>query len=228
MVLCQLHQDLSMISNQTNDVDWAKYSRTLPPVTVREAAKWIKTTKVTTCEHNLTVQRTTVDVTTLNREQSIACLLNCTTAPQQPANEPTTTSPQNDCGTAGTGKSYLINAIVQSLTNEVIITGTIGMAAFNIYGETIHSVLQLPIRSIKKKELQGSSLQQLQMKLNDKHYLLIDEMPILGQATFAWVDKCLRQATGKQDKPLGGMSVIMFGDFAQLPPVGDKPLCSLI
>ena len=32
MVLCQLHQDLS---NQPNDVDWAEYSRTLQPATVR-------------------------------------------------------------------------------------------------------------------------------------------------------------------------------------------------
>ena len=47
------------------------------------------------------------------------------------------------CGTAGTGKSYLINAIVQCLTNKVIITGTTGMAAFHISGETLYSVLQL-------------------------------------------------------------------------------------
>ena len=38
---------------------------------------------------------------------------------------------------------------------------------------------------------------------------------------FAWVNRCLRQATACLDKPLGG---ILFGDFAQLPPVGDLPL----
>ena len=100
------------------------------------------------------------------------------------------------------------------------------MVAFNICGETLHSVLQLPIRSTNKKELQGSSLQCLQIKLKHKHYLLIDEMSMLGQTTFAWVDKRLRQDTGKLDEPLGGMSVILFGDFAQLPPVGDRPLFS--
>ena len=40
----------------------------------------------------------------------------------------------------------------------------------------------------------------------------------------AWVDKRLRQTTGKLDTSLGGISVIMFGDFGQLPPVGDSPL----
>ena len=49
---------------------------------------------------------------------------------------------------------------------------------------------------------------------------------MLGQTTFAWVDKRLRQATGELDQPLGGISVILFGDFGQLPPVGDVPLYS--
>lgn len=51
---------------------------------------------------------------------------------------------------------------------------------------------------------------------------------MLGQMTFAWIDKRLRQATGKHDELLGGVSVIMFGDFAQLPPVGDKPLFATV
>ena len=40
----------------------------------------------------------------------------------------------------------------------------------------------------------------------------------------AWIDKRLRQASGKLDLPLGGFSIILIGDFGQLPPVGDKPL----
>ena len=40
---------------------------------------------------------------------------------------------------------------------------------------------------------------------------------MLGQTTFAWVNKRLRQATGKLDQLLGGISVILFGDFGQLP-----------
>ena len=47
---------------------------------------------------------------------------------------------------------------------------------------------------------------------------------MLGQRTLAWVDKLLRQATGKLNEPLGGISVMLLGDFAQLPPVGDKPI----
>ena len=32
------------------------------------------------------------------------------------------------------------------------------------------------------------------------------------------------QATGKNDQLFGGISIILIGDPAQLPPVGDKPL----
>ena len=49
-------------------------------------------------------------------------------------------------------------------------------------------------------------------------------MSMIGQRTLAWVDKRLRQATGHLHLPMGGVSIILFGDFGQLPPVGDRPL----
>ena len=48
---------------------------------------------------------------------------------------------------------------------------------------------------------------------------------MLGQASLGWIDRRCRQATGLHEVELfGGKSVILFGDPAQLPPVGDKPL----
>ena len=86
------------------------------------------------------------------------------------------------------------------------------------------NLLQLPIRTSGEKDLQGSSLQKLQMTFQNKNYIIIDEVSMLGQKTFAWVDKRLRQATGALHEPLGGVSVLLFGDFAQLPPVADRAL----
>ena len=127
-------------------------------------------------------------------------------------------------GTARTGKSYLIRAISHCTSGRCILSATTGMAAFNICGQTLHSVLQLPVRFSNHKDLQGAALHRLQRRFESISYLIIGEMSMLGQVMFAWVDKRLRQATGKLDQPLGGISVILFGDFAQLPPVGDVPL----
>ena len=66
-------------------------------------------------------------------------------------------------------------------------------------------------------------MQRLQLRLSGKHNLITDEMSMFGKRTLAWVDKRLRQATGELHKPLGGISVMLLGDSAQLPAVGDKP-----
>ena len=46
-------------------------------------------------------------------------------------------------GVAGTGKSYLINAIRNVLRTSCTVTATTGKAAYNINGCTIHSLLKL-------------------------------------------------------------------------------------
>ena len=62
------------------------------------------------------------------------------------------------------------------------------------------------------------------LRLTGKHYIIVDEMSMIGQKMLAWVDKRLRQASVKLDIPFGGFSIVLIGDFGQLPPVGDKPL----
>ena len=67
---------------------------------------------------------------------------------------------------------------------KILLTGTTGMAAYNIGGKTPHSTLQLPIHASSEKDLSGNSLQKLQMRLRNKHYIIIDEMSMLGQKNF--------------------------------------------
>ena len=52
---------------------------------------------------------------------------------------------------------------------------------------------------------------------------MIDELSMVSQAQFAWVDRRLRQGTAI-DEPFGGFSVIMNGDLGQLQPVGVSSL----
>ena len=127
-------------------------------------------------------------------------------------------------GVAGTGKSYLINAIRTLLNNTCAVTATTGKAAFIINGVTVHSLLKLPVGSRGNKDLTGQNLIRLQESLTNIDYIIIDEYSMLGQLTFGWIDRRLKQTSGFQDKLLGGKSVILCGDPAQLPPVADKPL----
>ena len=132
-------------------------------------------------------------------------------------------------GAGGTGKSYLINAIKSLLQHSCAVTATTGKAAFNIhmyviYGCTIHSLLKLPVGVKGNKDLTGQNLVKLQNTLKNISYIIIDEYSMQGQKMFAWVDKRCRQATGLTNQLFGGKSIILVGDPAQLPPVGDKPL----
>ena len=127
-------------------------------------------------------------------------------------------------GVAGTGKSFVINAIRYLLQSKCAVTATTGKAAFNIQGITIHSLLKLPVGVRNQKELSGESLCRLQQTLRGIDYIIIDEYSMLGQVAFGWVDRRCRQATGLGDKMFGRMSLILVGDPGQLPPVADKPL----
>ena len=69
-------------------------------------------------------------------------------------------------------------------------------------------------------------LTRAQTTLEGVRYIIVDELSMVSQAQFAWVDRRLRQATGK-DEAFGGLSIVMTGDPGQLPPVGGTPLHKL-
>ena len=104
-------------------------------------------------------------------------------------------------GVAGTGKSYLINAIRNLLRTSCAVTATTGKAAYNINGCTIHSLLKLPVGTRGNKELtaQAQTLVRLQNNLKGIAYVIIDEYSMLGQTMLGWIDRRSRQATGISD-----------------------------
>ncbi|XP_068738503.1 ATP-dependent DNA helicase PIF1-like [Montipora capricornis] len=126
-------------------------------------------------------------------------------------------------GVAGTGKSYLIRALTSYLQRKCVITATTGKAAYSIRGVTIHSLLKLPITPQSERDLSGEALIELQHRLCNVDYILIDEYSMLGQKTLGWIDRRCRQSSGVKEHLFGGKSIILIGDPAQLPPVGDKP-----
>jgi hypothetical protein len=91
-------------------------------------------------------------------------------------------------GTVGTGKSYLIRAIrgcfhrmagIGSKT-PVLVIALMGVAAFNINGSMIHSTLSISILTNKSIDINGDRLKQLQERLENITYFIIDEKSMVG------------------------------------------------
>ncbi|EAQ83491.1 hypothetical protein CHGG_09895 [Chaetomium globosum CBS 148.51] len=140
-------------------------------------------------------------------------------------------------GGGGTGTSYMVKVISSHLQAEAASYGRVspivraaptGVASNQIGGQTLHSLLRLPVdgnyRSLSETP---TTLNALQRGFRGIHYLVIDEKSMLGLKTLAWIDQRLREVFPEnRDEFFGGLSVILIGDFFQLPPVLNKPLYS--
>ena len=126
-------------------------------------------------------------------------------------------------GTAGTGKSYVIKALKDALGDELEITAPTGMAAFNVNGVTIHSLLGLPIQGVNSTSLSVGKKKSYQKKLTKMKYLIIDEFSMIGLKTLYNINNRLKDIKSKKTA-FGGINVILIGDIFQISPVQDKPL----
>ena len=223
MIISDLHAPFSD-SPQTNTescYNWQNDRSLYSEQQIGEMPTWIRNMREQT---NQTLQQNyqNVDLNTFSEMQRLAYnVVRAHFEDPSPDKEPLALIIN---GVAGTGKSYLINAIRTLLQGKCAVTATTGKAAFNINGITIHSLLKLPVGTRGNKDLTGQALVRLQESLSDIDYIIIDEYSMIGQISFGWVDRRCKQASGYHDKLLGNKSIILCGDPAQLPPVADKPL----
>jgi ATP-dependent DNA helicase PIF1 len=127
-------------------------------------------------------------------------------------------------GTAGTGKSFLISAIrslfaERSCTTQIKVTAPTGIAAANISGSTIHSLLALLNATLTSQKLVA-----LQKTMRNVRLLIIDEFSFLSAAVFDTLDRHLRLIFPHSHLPFGGLNIVLCGDPAQLPPVRAQPV----
>jgi hypothetical protein len=101
----------------------------------------------------------------------------------------------------------------------VKITAPTGIAATNICGTTICSLLVLMKASLTSQQLLG-----LQQLMQDVKLLIVDEYSFLSAAFFDLLDQCLRSVFPHSQRPFGGLNIVLFGDPAQLPPVRAQPM----
>ena len=93
---------------------------------------------------------------------------------------------------------------------------------FNVNGKTLHSLLQLPIKGKRNGALKSVALAKLQNDFQKIEYLIIDEFSVTGQKMVAWINRRCKEASGRSSLPFGGISIILVGDIAQLPPITDQ------
>jgi ATP-dependent DNA helicase PIF1 len=153
------------------------------------------------------------------------------------------------CTDRAAGKSYVIWAISQALLTladdyDVLLmlkrAAPTGIAAFNIAAGTLHSLLRIsPNRAFEP--LAAPTLKELQASFEGVHYLIVDEKSMVGLAMWGRIDKRLREVfPARVDRklprrrccrltpdagPFGGVNVVLFGDYEQLPAIGDTSVC---
>ena len=126
-------------------------------------------------------------------------------------------------GEPGSGKTHTVNAYVKYLRSvgvEPSITASTGIAATHIGGMTIHSWAGIGIkRYLSKYDLDKIATNERVVKrVGRAKVLIIDEVSMLGPGTLDMVDAVCR-AIRRSHESFGGLSVLLVGDFFQLPPV---------
>lgn len=119
---------------------------------------------------------------------------------------------------AGAGKSFLIDFIKENY-GPVLVTASTGIAANNVGGRTLHSQFLI---STSKPDARDSAERVACSKrgyiLRSAKALIIDEISMVSDTLLRCVsDIC--KLVRRSNKPFGGLQVLLFGDFLQLPPV---------
>lgn len=135
-------------------------------------------------------------------------------------------------GGAGTGKSFLLTVLREHLLRmnnkelpNVVVAAPTGVAAFNIGGLTLHTLLHLPTQhksNVAFRPLSPRSLKILCQSFSNVSYLIIDEISMVSYNTLEHIHLRLNEiCTSLIDcnSIFGGISIIAFGDLYQLRPV---------
>lgn len=143
-------------------------------------------------------------------------------------------------GKAGTGKTTFLRNLAKDTYKRLVVVAPTGVAAINAGGVTIHSFFQLPFgpqipedapisianvnndAQVRAQSAQYQKLAGVKLKImRSLDLLVIDEISMVRADLLDAVDAVLRRVR-HNNKPFGGVQVLMIGDIHQLAPVA-KP-----
>ena len=129
-------------------------------------------------------------------------------------------------GEPGSGKTHTINEFVQWLRScgiEPSVTAATGIAATHVAGMTLHSWSGIGIAEhLSRADVDRiASKEHVARRIAKAKVLIVEEISMLSATTFEMADKICREVR-RENKPFGGLTVILVGDFFQLPPVSRR------
>mgnify|MGYP002631095042 CR=1 FL=1 len=126
---------------------------------------------------------------------------------------------------AGCGKTFLLNEIINRYKDNKIIaiTASTGIASILLNGMTLHSWAGIglgnkDLNSLYKKIKDKKNLSE---KWKKTEILIIDEISLISAELFDKLDK-LARLIRDNDKPFGGIQLIVSGDWLQLPNINSN------
>lgn len=124
-------------------------------------------------------------------------------------------------GKAGTGKTTFLKKLRKTCPKRMVVTSPTGVAAVNAGGVTLHSFFQLPFgpRTPESPFEQKQALNNRKISvIKTLELLVIDEISMVRADLLDSVDQVLRRYR-RNNKPFGGVQLLLIGDMQQLSPV---------
>lgn len=115
---------------------------------------------------------------------------------------------------------------IHGASRNIAVTSTTGTSALLINGTTLHSYLGIGcgVSNVDILYAKICSQQRLIMRWRRLECLFVDEISMLSPDLFDKLESIARKIR-KNEKPFGGIQLILSGDFLQLPVVGTDKFC---
>ena len=119
-------------------------------------------------------------------------------------------------GKAGTGKTTFLRKLREQSPKNMAVVAPTGVAAINAGGMTIHSLFQLPVRTLiptpqsyKQLFAEQRMYQRKRNLLYHLEMLVIDEISMVRADVLDAIDAVLRRYKYRKDVPFGGVQLVM-------------------